>query len=331
MNKERENKIYNESLKEKYLSTLSDDTAKIYRYAFYRSFDTEDIAEKDLCTFNTEEIIDALKNGNHTTISSLKYTFNVFSSYISWAASNGLRNSNISSIDTIKMDELRSYLDKSKKLYLSKEELEELEGKLVNYQDKVVARLLFEGVSGHELSEVLNLQKHHVLENNTLLLIDDKKGERNLQVSPECIDIIKGALREDKYVQKNGTSNSNASEVPLVENDYVVKSAARKTVNPDRADRHLIYRRLSMMSELFDYPYLTAKNLEKSGMIFKAVELYEDHKKLDKEEFAIIGDKFAVKKHKIDEYEYYNTTVFKEFINRENILELYSIDIEVSN
>lgn len=319
--------MYNKDIKEEFLSQFPEKTAEIYRYAFYKSFETEEVLEKDLYDFTADEIKDVFETGNHSTINGLKLRYNIFDQYIDWAAK--YRSSNINPIKTITTEELESYLDKDKKLYFSETEIREIINKLVNAQDAVIIQLLFEGVGGHALSELSNLHYYDVNWNTGVLqLKDEKNGKRELTVSNECLRLIRSAYQETEYKKANGDTNARNPVAEIIPSDYILKNIKGRTKNVHGVDKHTFYRRLSTVGEIFNYPYFTAKNIQKSGMIKMAKDLFLKTGKLDKEELSLVGDRFGMRKVKAKGFEYHNTNLLKQFINRENILELYDIDIE---
>jgi len=327
-----ENKIYNEDIKEQFLATLPEGTAKIYRYAFYRSFDLEDMLSRDIFEMTTDSVLDIIKSANHSTLNSIKLTFNVFEKYTTWAAEQGYKSNNINSLSTVTVKELEKYLDKNKKLFLTEEELVELEDSLVNSQDKVVLRLIFEGVLGYKNSELVNLTMHDInWDNNTLTVKDDKTEQsRTVHVSNRCLRLIESALNEKEYFPKNGTVEMKRGTFTVLDGEYVIRNTKTGDVGTlgGRSDTHTIYRRMTTMKELFDYPYLTPKNVRASGMIKMGKDLYEREGKLENEQLSKIAEQFGVKKTKIGDWVNYNFTYLREIVNVDNIMDLYGVNIE---
>jgi integrase len=320
-------KLYNESIKKEYLKHIPENTRDVYKYALCRSYDTEDVVGKDLFEFTTEEIKDALINADHSTFNSLKLTLHVFEDYINWAIKAGKTHSNINPALSIKNDELKTYLSK-KKILFSRFEIQDMQIKMVNAQDKVILQLLFEGVNGQGLSEILNLTQSDVdWSNQKLNLKDDKYGKRSIKVSERCLTLIKEAIDQTRYQNKNGTSLGNNPELPLIKNNYILRTATTRVQNYKKADKHLIYRRISMIADFFGYKYLTAKNIEKSGMIAMAVDLYHERKKLENKELSKIGEQFGVKKVVRNDQELFNFSLLREFINPVTIMDLYNVNI----
>jgi hypothetical protein len=91
----------------------------------------------------------------------------------------------------------------------------------------------------------------------------------------------------------------------------------------EKADKHLVYRRIATISEYFDYKYLNIKNISKSGMLKMAKDLYLRDGELDKKQLDEIAEKFDTPKAKVGDVMLNNYYALKEFINMENIEKLY--------
>ena len=330
------NKMYNKEIKESFLQYLideegfTDETIHVFRFVFYKSYDVEDILQKDMYDFNMSELKQVLLNANKSTLNSVRAFASMMKKYIDGAIHTGLVNSNINPMDMFTTKDYEECIDKSKKLFISEDELIEIEDQLVNYQDKVILRLLFEGVNGYEVSEIINLKKYDVnYEEKQLRLYDNKNGERFVTVSDRCLDIIEKAINEKVYYARNGdkTSAHGKSEYEYFETDHVIKNVLTGRTKGE-ADKTVIYRRMNMIKEMFDIPYLTIKNVWRSGMIKMAVDLYKEEGKLTNKQLAKIAEKFGLGKIINNGHETYNYHAMRQFINRENIIDLYDIDIE---
>jgi len=324
------NKLYNPEIKMDYLNTFDNEQSKItIAYILYKAKDSEEIYKKDLYEFDIEEIKNVLHNTNPLNRMIAKTNGLMISNYISWAIEKGLKKSNLNPLADKSVEWYEQFVDKSKKIFITRDELKEIEKDLVNAQDAVIPYLIFEGVLGTGASELINLKQSDIEENNVLYLEDDKYGKREITVSEDCMRLIRQAIKETEYHKANGKSQSKNQILKLVNNEYVIRSAQTNTeAITKRADKHLVYRRIATISEFFELPYLNAKNIQKSGMIYMAKELYLRDGKLGKEQLYEVAERFGVRKQKINGYEFYNTTLLKEFINAENIKSLYGIEIK---
>lgn len=322
--------MYNPELKNAFLNEQyeNEDSRKIVSYLFYNSRPTEEQLKKDLANFNINDIDVLMKDLDPPNSAVARSNGSVISTYINWAMGNGHRKA----IDNPLRGIYPEWYDKfvgDKKLFMSKDELKDTIENIHNAQDAVIMQLLFEGVSGNKMSELLNLKQEDIdWDNNILHLEDDKFGKRDVEVTEDCLQLIQQAINQTIYYSKNGTATGRKAEIELVENEYVLRNIKTGAYSTGKGSPNLIYRRLTVISELFDLPYLTSKNLTKSGMIYEAYKEFVSTGTLDNDQISKIAEKFGVRKIKVREYEYYNTSILREFINNENIMKLYNIDIE---
>lgn len=315
-----EDYLYNQEIKEKFLSTLPEGTAKTFSYAFYRSHDLEVMLKKDVYDFTKEEILDVIKSANHTTMNSARLTLSVFQKYLDWAVPYK-KGGNINQIANIGINELESFISTDQNLFINEMQLIELEDRCINYQDSVILRLIFEGVLGYRGTEITNLNYYDVDWNhNKLSVKDDRTGERDLNISDRCLKFIRRALDETEYTSYNETELSEATRFKLEEGDTIVKRALvgriKKAGKP--IDIHTAYRRITALKNREGIPYLTPMNIRYSGMIKMGVDLYKRDGKLEIEQLTEIAEQFA---HK-------NFSYIKENVNAENIKKLYGVDIK---
>lgn len=97
------------------------------------------------------------------------------------------------------------------------------ENELFNYQDKVIIRLIIEGVTKEEMC---NLIINDVdFDNNLIALTSDDGRIRTIKVSDRCLYLIKGAHNETLYAIKNGIlENDKRTFTPLGESGYIIKA-----------------------------------------------------------------------------------------------------------
>lgn len=327
-------RVYNPDVKERFLESYDNiGTRNTIAYVFYASKEYEEKFNRDLYTFNRDEIKDVIHATNPLTKPVATSKSRYISSYIDFCTKQGFQETggNINPFSGLPTTWYDQFVDKSAKLYLSKDEIDEIEKDLVNAQDAVLLYLLFEGVFGTGGSEVLNLKKTDIdFENNILHVEDDELGERDVEVSSHCMTIIKSALQESVYKAKNGKAEKRNAERPLIINNYVLRNAKTRSEHNNRADKHLIYRRISTMSDYFSLPYLTSKVIERSGMLYYCYKQIKEGKytEINNDLLKEIGDKFGMKKSMINGELNYNFYLMREYINPEVITSLYD-DIEL--
>jgi integrase len=317
--------LYNSHIKNEFLSKYDNaDTRTTYFNLFRKIAGIEENRKYDLYDFNIEDVKEVMRELKLVTKASARTSGSVIKKYINWAAK--YRESNINILSGLKPSWFESFVIE-RELYISETRMNEIINRMVNPQDQVTVKLLFLSVNGYQHSELLNLTKNDI-KGNTLLLTDDRKGQREVTVDDKTIEIINRAILQTDYTPKNG-SGQRSTESKMIENDYVVRGLVRRASNFERADKNLIYRRVTGISEFFGIPYLTPKSIWKSGQIKMAADLYRRDGEITTKQFNEIAEEFNLTKVTNNGYEMYAITQIKDYINKDNLKELYDIDVEI--
>lgn len=330
MTKEKNNPLFNTDVKTEYLEmmiqngAISEDTSKSYTRIFGVTKAHEEALNKDLCEFTLEELETVLydfKANNRNTVESYA---RIMSSYLNWSVAHGRSSSNPLMI--LNPTAFEKYLT-NEEVYFTEKQLHRWEDRCENYQDAVLLRLLFNGVSGKQMTEIRNLKKVDVDEtNNRLKLINtlksdangnpDKFTERWFDVDEHTITLLKGAMKQKTYMKRNGQMEVKENIRPytdLVNNKFVVRASITKTDHMNiPVDKFVIYRRIQTISETMGIDDLTAKFIQRSGMIYYANQLVRDEK-LTLNDIKMVADRFNIKSH-------HN---LKGFLTIENIRKTY--------
>jgi integrase len=328
-NKIYDGDIYNKDIKTRFLNEYEAETSSVYQRIFIRSYPLEEQLGRDLYDFNIKELSNLFFHLNPTTEAASKTNISLVSNYLDWAIQNGYRTTSINPIHYQLPDWANKFVDSSIVLYYSKDQIDEVIEKCVNPQDAVIISLLFEGVSGTELSEIRNLRPRDVnYENNTLNLTDEEGNQRTITVSDTCIRLIKEAIAQTEYLKRNGEISPNSKNTnpaaKLLETGYVIKPAKTRVVHTEQVNQHLIYQRLRYLAECFEMEHLKKYNsIKRSGMIYMGKVLYEKYGVLEKEQYIQICEHFGVSKIQIGNNLEYNWWGLKSFVNLEMIEKLY--------
>ncbi|ATF13604.1 hypothetical protein A616_16945 [Brevibacillus brevis X23] len=322
--------IFNEQVKNRFMEEISDDSKGPYERIFIRSSLVEASLNRDMYDFNIKEIENVLFHLKPKTAAASKSNISIISSYIDWAIEEGYRSNTINPMRYQFDNWAEKFLDDNIKLFYSKMEIDEIINRCRNAQDAVIISLLFYGANGREVSELRNLRTSDVsLETSEVILTDDKDGQtRIIKVPSECIALIKQADMQTEYYKRNGHINPNSRNTKevsqLIETGYVIKPAKTKTVHIEQVNTHLIYARLSTISEMFVLENFTVKNIQRSGMLYHAKEILERDGKLEKEQYLEVCEQFGVGKINNNGYEGYNWHPMKEYINIDMIKQIYN-------
>jgi integrase len=317
MTNERNNSLFNANVKNEYLEemigqgVISEQTSISYARIFGVTSELEEKFKKDLNKFNfeqMEEVLFSFEANNRNTVESYA---RIISSYLNWSVRKKKAKTNV--LSDLKPDDFEKYLT-DVETYFTEKQLRRYEDSCQNYQDAVIIRLLFMGVGSRQLSEIRNLKKEDIdFDNKRLKLINtlksDEKGlpikytERYLTVDERTLTLIEGAINQKTYLKKNGNLNQTANNnvrpyTDLVDNDYVLRASITKTENWHiPVDKFVIYRRISGIAESLGIDDLTAKFIQRSGMMYHANELMAGDDELSLDDLKIIADRFNMKSY----------------------------------
>lgn len=323
-----DNEIYNKEIKDAFISRYPEHTHNIYRRVFFYSSPIEHLYGIDLFEFNLKQIGDVLKSMNPSSLASVKSTVSVIKAYIDWAIHR--RSNNINPLDITDVTWEKQFVDTTKKLLFN---YDEIWGGVIknckNAQDSLIVALLFEGVGGREVFELRNLNIRDVnFEEGVLNLTNEKGEQRQIKVSSETLSLIRDAEIQTEYYKRNGEISPNSRNrketSQLIETGYLIKPAKTKVVHVEQVNTHVIYGRLSTLSEIFNIPNFSVKNIQRSGMLYMAKRILDrDGYFSNKEQYLEICEQFGVAKIDNNGYESYNWFGMKNFINLDNIQQLY--------
>lgn len=329
----KNNELFNAEDKVKFLEdmvnskVISVQTARSYYRIFGIIFDNEDELGRDINTFNFEEMEKVMidfKAKNRNTVESYA---RIISSYLNWSMREG-KGIGYNVLADLRPDDFKAYMA-NQESYFTEDELLTYEEQCENAQDAIILRLLFNGFGGREMSELRNLKRSDVdVKNNIVHLVEtlktDEQGniieftDRREPVDKYTMELIVSAMNEDTYMKKNGKAEQTSDGrvrpyTDLVKNDYVIRASITKSDEKNiPVDKFVIHRRLKMLKNHFGIDSLTAKYIQRSGMIHYANQIIQD------DEITINNLKMVAKRFNIPSY--HN---LKGIVTIENIRETY--------
>lgn len=227
-------------LKEMFLKQYTPRTQQYMRYILYS--DQAKIMEtrkgKDIYEFNRDEVLQLIGESSPTSIHSGISQLSVIKKYIDFAIVNGHLTTGINFADLIKPNDVNEVINlKAIELkYITRDDLKIVADSLNNAIDATFIVLLFEGVRGKKLHEIINLRKEDVdFEKNTLKLTDADGSIRHRRVSQYLIDLIKEAINQKEYlvnISSDGTRSPYTRRIPST--GYVIRGSRIKQPNPIR-------------------------------------------------------------------------------------------------
>jgi integrase len=315
-NADRKMEFLNDMLSTK---TIQEKTSTSYAriFIFTKKFEEDEKINKDLAEFTMselEKVFFGFDANNRNTIESYG---RIISSYLNWNVNKGYIENNL--LESFRPSDFEKYIRNNEE-YMTEKALRRYEQRCENYQDAVILRLLFEGAGGKELSEIRNLKITEVDEENKRLFLmnSGSNSGRILPVGQHTIDLINGAITQKTYKKKNGqmaetTHNNVRDYTDLVKNEYVIRASITKTDNlSSPVDKFVIYRRIDSISKSLGIDDLTAKFIQRSGMIHHA-HLKMENGELSLSDLKDVAERFNIKS-------YHN---LKGFLTTENVSKVY--------
>lgn len=326
---------YNESIKNEYLNTIKNEGSRnTIQYIFLASKSAEqNILNKDLYNFDKDQIGEVLKNmslkSNHTARTST----NFIKGYITWAIKNGFRDNNLNPLSGIGESWYGKFVDRNLKMHYTYDEIISIiEGKngyfgIANAQDQAMLMLIFE--HGLTLEELQLLNYYDINWGTNDIVIKKREQNQIITVSNQLMRYIENAYHEKVYRSFNANTGEY-SEKQLIQSDFIFKNAIhRRLPKNNTVSTQTFYSRLIKIKEKEGLEYLTQQSLKQSGMIHMAVELYKEYGKIGTEQIRMIGDRYNYKKMISNGSEYHNASLIGNSVNKQNIKDLYDIDIDI--
>jgi integrase len=322
--------FYNEHIKNRYLDEMENEGSRAtIKYIFIASKRAEEIKGMDLYNFSKEDIEHVMDNMSMTSYHTARANANYISNYITWCIKNGYRENNLNPLDTIDRKWSSKFVDRTIKIHYSLEEFTDLleDQMMMNGQDQAFLYLIWEGIVGEKFSELQQLTFSNIDWDNNRVYVTERN--RYVSVSAECIKYLQKAYNQNTYYQYNlGTSEFNEKE--LLQSNYIFKNIKSPRGQENELVKiNVFYKRLQNLKEIFNLSYLTPNSMKQSGMINMAADLYKRDGEIETEQFREIGDKYNWSKITNNGYEYYNVTLMKYFITRQNLKELYDLDVDI--
>ena len=282
-------KIYHPELKIKFLEENYSDnsTRRVILYIFVKSATVERSFGKDLCVFNSEEILDLARRMDYSSLNSLQVAFSYFTVYVDWCISNNLRGSHNEANDIeifIQTQDLSQFISKIKieNMYLTEEELQDLVNSLVNYQDKFYIQAIYEGIGGEEMHEIRSLTINDIdMENNIAKLIALDSATREKIISDEFKNIAFFANEEKEYITNNGMespSGRNFKPKKLANTKYILRPVHGVGMDyNDIMKLGTFHQKMVKIRRYIEYPFVSIQSIADSGMIHRIIHLTEKH------------------------------------------------------
>lgn len=216
--------MYNEEVKNAYLSTLEPVKLNKAKNLFEKSSMLEDFKNKDLAKFTKKDILYLFTSLKTISIESLRQKNNQIRSYKEWYKNN-FQDKEIIQFEITKTD-YQECLDKNR--YFTEEMTDKITAQQKNPFTKFIIRAIFEGIRGENLSELvfakitdINKDEHKMKVYNCESFDEDGKPlmkEREIIVSDKLILFAEECCNSCEIQRRDGLTAGY-----LEDNGYIIK------------------------------------------------------------------------------------------------------------
>lgn len=218
---------------------------------------------KDCSRFTEKEILKMYKGFGAKSIHVLE-NYNVYlKSYAIFCMHKGFCKTN--SYANINKAMLLECLDpeiKNQK-FLTREQLDDIEDELYNYTDKALLELLWNGVSGKSMEDIVSLKRSMISQDKQYICFADG---RKVKLSKKLYDYLDKAFSEKEYMCYGKTVRVKK----LIGEDCLYKEMDNAyTVDSDDKFFRWVYRRIQTYRNYVEIPMLTMKTISASGLLCK--------------------------------------------------------------
>lgn len=225
--------------------------AKTSLYAVFRKTELfEEKLNKDASQFTREEILDMFAQFRAKSVNSLLNYAIILKHY-----SRLMRGEN--EYESITKADVVDLIDKSGNILLSREELDDVEAQLLNWSDKAIVELLFNGIAGKNMEDIYSVSEECVQGN--ILCVNGKE----FPLTDRLRELLPKAFAEEEIMSYGNTMK--IVEVNGKGRIYKERPNARGIDTEDSRFRW-VYRRIQLFRNYLDLPGLTMKNIQSSGL-----------------------------------------------------------------
>ena len=173
-----------------------------------------------------------------------------------------------STYEDIKKDQLQTCVDVKKKnsLILTREDLVDIQGELLNYTDKTILELLFLGVGAHWLKELTFFDMSQANRNDGVIYF---KTGKIIPIDDDTYELIRRACNEDELAAFGQTIKYyKVKNLGIYKQRGNALTANDNPKNEDDLARRFrwVQRRLYLISEQLGV-HLTSGNVQMSGLL----------------------------------------------------------------
>jgi len=226
---------------------------------FKKSESFEEKFNKDCCQFNKEEAMEMFYGFKCKSIYTLLNNNTIMKAYSAFAEYyHNIQTEKI--YETLTIEDLKPCVAESKNKLITREDLDDIKGQLLNAVDKCIVEALWEGISGTAMSDITGLNETQLDNGNRRLYLENG---RILNITDVLYEDLISAFKQIEYICYGETLRVKS----MVGYGRLYKERDNALGELDSADRRFrwIYRKVQKYREHVGMPWLTMKIIQNSG------------------------------------------------------------------
>lgn len=238
------------------------------RAVLNRAVEFEKRFGKPFYEFTTNEALEMYESAHAVSLVSLQNTNLVLKNASRWFM---YKQGKVlkSAYENITKDMLLTVIDDEKKesMMLSKEDVDDIIGQLLNWTDKCILFLLFNGVGGYKLDELSFLKWNQISHSDMKIYFHNGK---TIDITLENYEMLKKGFEEDELISFGSTTRiSKVKSLGLYKVRFNSLSDNEDADDPGCIERRYRWcqRRLMLISKDFGIT-LTSGTLQNSGLLW---------------------------------------------------------------
>lgn len=237
------------------------------RAVLNRALEFEQKFQKAFYKFTEDEVVEMYKTVNAISARSLQNTNLTLKHAARWMLHN--QNKDIKNVyDNITKDLIQKCVNVNKKedLILDKDQLVNIQNDLLNYVDKAILFLLFEGVGGHKLKELMFMDWSQVSRQDLKVYF---RNGKTVDITPADYELLYRAFQEDELMSFGTTSRvSKVKSLGLYKARFNALSDNNNIADEGDVERRYRFaqRRLILISKDLGVT-LTSSGIQESGFL----------------------------------------------------------------
>lgn len=216
---------------------------------------------KDCSQFNENEILKMYTEFNAKTIYVLMNYNTILKAYCAWKKYYHKENTT-NAYNNLTIEMLKPCVPQNSVMFLSREEIINIENQIYNWTDRAIIECLWEGISGPSMIDLVSINQKMIDTENKILYFPDG---RLVKLTDRLYDLLTKAFDEKEYV-----CYSKDLMVIKLNGENKLYKKLENTHARDSNDKYFrwVYRKVRNCRDHVGMPGLTMKNIQTSGMYY---------------------------------------------------------------